>query len=130
MLRAIIGTVVGCVVAIAVITGVEMAGAALFPRGDADLRDPEGMKALVAGMPMAAKLMVLAAWWLGAAVGGWVANRVGRTTWPALVVGLVIAAAVVANVMMLPHPLWMQIAGVLGPLAIGGTLWRARRAAA
>ena len=124
MLRAIIGTVVGCVVAIAVITGVEMAGAALFPQADAD------PKAMVAGMPMAAKLMVLAAWWLGTAVGGWVANRVGRATWPALAVGLAVAAAVVANVIMLPHPLWMQIAGVLGPLAIGGTLWRARRAAA
>jgi hypothetical protein len=42
-------------------------------------------------------------------------------------VGVVIAAAVVANVVMLPHPVWMEIAGVLGPLAIGGALWRGRR---
>ena len=130
MVRAILATVLGGVAAVAVITGVELLGAALFPPpAGTEAGDLAGMRAAVAAMPLAAELLILAAWWLGAAVGGWVANRIGRVSWPALVVGVAVSASVVAEAIGLPHPPWMQLAGVLGPLAIGGALWRSRRPA-
>ena len=62
-------------------------------------------------------LLVLIGWVLGAFLGGWVAARIARhRRAAALVIGALVVLGVVANNMMIPHPLWMTIAGVLLPI--------------
>jgi hypothetical protein len=127
MLRAIGGTVLGCVAAFAIVWAVEMASSTAFPLPE-PAKDPAQLGALMDDIPLAAKLAVVGGWWLGTAFGGWIAVSVARARWPALVVGVLMTCAVIFNIVTIPHPLWMQVAGVLGPLAIAGLLWRPRRA--
>jgi hypothetical protein len=116
MLRIILGVVAGCVVAICVIFAIELVGHQIFPLpAGTDPLNAESLKAAAAAMPLAALLLVVAGWIVGVLAGGWVANAIARRSWPAYVVGALIAVGSVANGMMIPQPLWMTIAGVLGP---------------
>jgi hypothetical protein len=49
-------------------------------------------------------------------IGGYVAASIARKPRPALAVGIVIVLGVIANAVMIPHPLWMTAAGVLLPV--------------
>lgn len=115
--RTIAGVVVGVVVAWLAIMLAEFASAPLHPMpAGFDMHDPASVAAFVATLPVAALLLVLAGWVLGALIGGYVAARIARRLRPALTVGIVIVVGVIANAVMIPHPLWMTIAGVLLPV--------------
>ena len=119
MIRKILATIVGIFVAGVVVGVVQMINMALYPAPPGiDLHDPVQVAVMVSKLPAPAFLVVLAAWSLGCFVGGWVATRIaqGRTRIPAVIVGLFILAGVLYNIVVLPHPLWMSIAGVLLPL--------------
>jgi hypothetical protein len=116
MLRAILGAVAGCVLAMCVIFGMELIGQQLFPLpAGTDPTDMAALKAAAAQMPPAALMFVVLGWIVGTAVGGWAANAIGGRVWPAYVVGGLIALASIGNGMMIPQPLWVTVAGVLGP---------------
>jgi len=111
-----------------VIMLVEMLAHQLFPvPAGVDVTDPEDLKTLVGRMPLAAQALIVGGWVLGAAVGGFTGNLIAQRPWPALVVGALVALGAIANMAMIPHPLWMQLAGVLTPLAVGGLLFQAKR---
>jgi hypothetical protein len=74
------------------------------------------MATFVATLPVAALLLVLSGWVLGALIGGYVAARIARRSWTAWVVGGVVEIGVIANAVLIPHPAWMTIAGVLAPM--------------
>jgi len=115
--RTIAGVVVGVVVAWLTIMLAEFASAPLHPMpAGFDMHDPASVAAFVATLPVAALLLVLAGWVLGALVGSHVAARIARKPLPALAVGMVIVVGVIANAVMIPHPTWMTIAGVLLPV--------------
>jgi len=115
--RTIAGVVVGVVVAWLTIMLAEFASAPLHPMpAGLDMRDPASVAAFVATLPVAALLLVLAGWVLGALVGGYVAASITRRPRPALTVGIVIVLGVIANAVMIPHPIWMTIAGALLPV--------------
>ena len=87
------------------------------------------MRAYVAALPVGALAAVVAGWWLGTFAGVWAAVVVAAQR-PRLHAGIVIGVlllATVANLVMLPHPLWMTVLGPLGILAAG---WLAMRLAA
>jgi hypothetical protein len=88
----------------------------------------------MAALPRAALLLVLVGWALGTFAGAYVAGRLARRVPIAhgLVVGVLFLAAGVANMLMLPHPIWMWMAGVAAFLAggYGGGRLAARKAAA
>jgi hypothetical protein len=72
----------------------------------------------VAKLPAAAFVIVLAAWTIGSFAGGWVAAAISRH-WPracALCVAAFMLAGVAYNVIVLPHPLWMSVLGLLLPI--------------
>jgi hypothetical protein len=58
---------------------------------------------------------VLLGWAVGAFVGGWVAQRIGRgdAGRTGLVLGVLLTAAGIANNLMIPPPLWFWVAGML-----------------
>jgi len=115
--RTIAGVVLGVVVAWLTIMLAEFASAPLHPMpAGFDMHDPASVAAFVATLPVAALLLVLAGWVLGALVGSHVAARIARKPLPALAVGMVIVVGVIANAVMIPHPTWMTIAGVLLPV--------------
>ena len=131
--RTIAGVVVGVVVAWLTIMLAEFASAPLHPMpAGLDMRNPESVAAFVATLPASALLLVLSGWVLGGLVGGYVAASISRKPRAALTVGIVIVLGVIANAVMIPHPMWMTIAGVLLPVPAAwlGAKLATRRASA
>jgi hypothetical protein len=126
MLRIVGGVIAGIVACFVTISLVEYIGHQVYPLPAIDVRDREGLSAIIAALPFGALLFVAAAWFLGALVGGAVAARISGKRWTAWLIAVLVAIASIANVMMFPHPLWMQLAAVAGPL-LGG--WLAGHAA-
>jgi hypothetical protein len=110
------GIIAGVLVAFVVVALIELVGHQLVPvASDVALRNPESADAL-AGVPLAAKLIVVFAWFAGALAGGAAALRITRVGWPNWLVAAVVAIAAVATILMIPHPFWMQLAAVLAPI--------------
>lgn len=118
MIRSILGTLAGVIVAWLTITASQLLSARLHPPRPGDLRDVESLAAFVAAAPPAAMVCVVAGYALAAGAGGWVAARIGRShpRLAALLVGALVLAGVLANYALIPHPTWMVIAGVALPL--------------
>ncbi len=125
--RSILGTVVGLVLAILLIGLVETLGHRLIPPpAGMDPTDPASIAAAMSLIPTGSFLFVLAAWFLGTWVGASTATRIARSDarWPGLTVGGVILAATLYNLWLIPHPVWVAAAGLLG---IGGLTLLASR---
>lgn len=129
MIRTTLAVLLGLVVALATMLLLEYLGMSLFPLPPGiDLDNENDLARLVASATMGKKLWVLAGWVLAAFIGGWVAARVSRRhrTGAALAVGVLIVCGVGLNALLLPHPAWMTVVGVLLPLPIA---WCAARLA-
>lgn len=124
--RTILGILVGLVVAWLAISVCEFASLFLHrPPPGLDLRDPQALAAHIAAAPLPAMLVVVAGWVSAALLGGWVAARIARhRRVAALVIGALVVLGVVANNLMIPHPLWMTIAGIALPIPVA---WFAAR---
>lgn len=117
--RTILAVVAGVVVAWLIIVASQFAGAAAYPPPPGlDVTDPQQLAAFIQAAPPAAMGLVLGGWVFGALLGGWAAARISRRhpRTAALLVGVLVLAGVIANAMMIPHPSWMTIAGVLLPV--------------
>ena len=127
-MRILLGVLVGAVVAGLCVYLVELVGHSVFPLPPGvDPKDPADYRRVMDAMPAAAKAIVLAGWFLGALAGAWAANRIARRALAGWIVVLLVIAAGVATMIMIPHPAWMWAGGILLPLAAG---WLARRLAA
>ncbi len=128
MLRKILGGLAGVVAAFAVIMLVQFLGHQVIPPPSGmDPADPESIRAAMNDLPVGAFLFVLASYFGGAFVGTFVATWLGgaRGLTYAIVVGGLVFAATVANLLMIPHPLWFSITALAGiPVAafFGGRL--------
>lgn len=122
MARTVLGIVAGIIVAFATVFALNLIGHQFYPLPtDLDMDDYEAVGAYVQARPAGASAFVLVAWLAGAADGGFVAALVSRQAWTVwLIAGLVAAAGVVA-VLMVPHPVLLQIGTVAAPL-LGGLL--------
>lgn len=115
-MRKFLGTIAGIAVAILVILAVEAAGAKLFPMADEiETGDAAAIAAMVAAMPFGAKLLVVCGWLAGAFAGGYVAFRLARWEAAGWIVAMLVAAGGIANIVQIPHPLWMQLCAVALP---------------
>jgi len=128
IMRLAMGILAGTVVAFLFVFGVEWIGHSLYPPpAGLDIHDPADQARLIDSMPAAAKAMVLAAWFVGALAGAWTANRIAGQRIAGWVVALLVIAAGVVTMMMIPHPVWMWAGGIALPLLAG---WIADRMAA
>ena len=128
MLRSILAVLAGLVVAWITVSLFEFASMHTFPPPPGvDVRDPQQLAALVSQMPVGALALVLAGWVVGALDGGLVAMLIAKRRVPVIVVGVLVMLGAFLMVAMVPHPMWMSIAGVLLPLpaALFGA-WLAR----
>jgi hypothetical protein len=127
-LRSAAAVVIGFVAASIVMMIVEsINGKVLYPglaKAAEGVTDREAIRAIFAGAPIGALLVVIAGWILGGLAGGWVSARVaGRSgVTHGLVAGVLLTCAGVANNLMLPPPLWFWVASlaVLLPSAYFG----------
>src|SRR3954451_15657230 len=107
--RSILAVVVGVILATVAIFGVEMVCTLIDPLPPGfDPNDPAAMGDLLARMPATALLLVALAYFLGAAAGAGFAARVARrapAAHAAVVGGLLLALGVV-NLLTIPHPVW------------------------
>ena len=132
ILRSVGVVLLGTVVAMAIIIAVEGLGQKLYPApASRKLADPGTLKLFIAGLPTGAFSLVLGGWAVASVVGAWIASRIaaGRRLVHGMVVGFLLLLAGVANMLMLPHPLWFVAVGILVfPLgATLGTALAARR---
>jgi hypothetical protein len=108
MIRIILATVAGIIVALLIIVCFDMIGHALWPAPfDAGI---------AATLPIPLLLSVVVGWFLGVLGGGFVAGKIAHRRIAITIVGAVILAATLYNFWAIPHPLWMMISGVVAPV--------------
>jgi hypothetical protein len=130
MLRSILAVLAGLVIALITVWLFQFASMHAYPPPPIlDPRDPP----LLAGMPAGELALALAGWVVGALDGGLVAGLIARKPLPAGIVGTLAALCAMAVVTMVPHPMWLSLAGVLLPVPaalFGAWLVRGRKPAA
>ena len=121
MLRTLLAIVTGLITAMLVIFGVEAIGLLLFPPPAGMRLDTEAdLAKLVAMSSPAAKAWLVFGWALGSFVGAWVAARISRQhrRIAALAVALFIVAGTLMNAMVIAHPIWMNLLGIVLPIPL------------
>ena len=107
MIRKILAIVAGLVAAFLIILLVEGVDERLYPvPADLDTTDAAALGAYVFAMPLAAKLLVVAGWLLGALGGVWLCLRISDRRWTGWIIVLLLIAGGVANMIQFGHPLW------------------------
>jgi len=131
-IRQVLAPIIGVVIGSVVVAVIETAGQALFRMPAPSGRDAAAWKTYVSALPPAALVTVLVGWWLGTFAGAWSGVRLAgrRPALHAAIVTCVLLLATVANLVMLPHPLWMSVLGPLGILWAGWLALRLRAAPA
>jgi hypothetical protein len=110
--RAIGATVAGLLLAFILVVAVEMFGAIVHPVPPDFGGTTEEMCAHIERFPHWVLAVVVPAWAGTALVGTWIAGRLGNRLC-ALVVGLLLLAALVSNIAMLPYATWFKAASVI-----------------
>jgi hypothetical protein len=126
MLRSVLGVIIGIISGFVVIYAVEHVGQLIWPVAtELDLKDKAAAAAFLAAMPIGGLVTVVVAWILGAYTGSMVALLMSdRRRIAGIIPAALIFAATVLVLFMLPHPLWMAVAGLGGIIAAG---WLADR---
>ena len=124
ILRSVGSIILSLVVAMALIVAVEVVSGIFhpFPPG-VDTSDYEVVKAHVAKYPHWLLALAAVAWGGTTFVSAWLATRLGAGRHPAhgIAVGALLLLAAGFNMLMLPYPIWFEIANYLFiPLAIYG----------
>lgn len=127
MLRKVSAVLLGVLVAFATVMVVEWLGHQVYPvPPDVDFNNPQQTEQYVANLPLGAFVSILLGWLLGTVAGGLTACYVAREK-PvvfASIIGAIMLAATITNLVLIPHPTWFSIAGII---VIGlGTLLASR----
>ena len=109
----------GVIISMVLVWVVEKIGHVVYPPpADLNFADPDAMRDYIETLPLGALLFVAAAWFIGTLGGTCAACAIG-TAKPmifAMVVGGLMLVATVVNLVMIPHPTWFSILGVVGIL--------------
>ena len=128
LLRNVLAVVAGLAAAVAVVAVVEGLSARVFPLPEGlDYSDRTAMAEAIGNLPAGAFVFVVAAWGLGALAGAAVATGISRRVGPGYLIGVLLLAAAVSNLLMIPHPGWMWAGGIV--VILLGTMVGSRLAA-
>jgi hypothetical protein len=117
-IRTLAGILVGMFLAFVLVVGVELFSNIVHPFPEGFGGTQEEMCRHVERYPAWVLAVVVPAWAFTAFVGTWAARKIGNLFSFALV-GLLLLAALVLNISMLPYPLWFKVANLLAmPAAI------------
>jgi hypothetical protein len=116
-MRRIIGTIIGLVLAVALIDGAWELAERWFPAAIApDASDQEMLARFVMAMPLTGQAIIAAGWLLAGLIGAFAALRVGQWRPGGWIVAIVLAAAGLWNLTQLAQPFWLQGATLALPL--------------
>ena len=121
-LRSIFGVIIGLFVAILIISLVDYLSHVLFPLpAGVNPTDADQLRAAVGQIPVTAFLLMILGWGVGSFLGAWLAGRIaGRNPLiHGLVVTVILMITGIANMIMLPHPIWVWALGILAFLGCG-----------
>lgn len=136
MVRSIVVVLAGLIASIVVVAGTDAIVSGLYPLPPGtDMTNREALRQAAAALPVSAFLILLVGWSLASLAGSFVGARwAGRAPVAhGLLVALILLAATVANLVAVPHPVWMWPAALLLiPVAgwAGVRITRPRQAAA
>jgi len=119
--RSVLGVVGGVLAGGIVVALIEIPGTVLHPLPPGvDMADAEVLKAHFARAPLGALIGIAIAWSVGPLVGSWVAASIARWAFFAhgVIIGGIFVAFDVMNIRSFPHPTWLAVVGVLGPLVM------------
>ncbi len=121
MIRSVLAGVVGILVAFGIVFANEKLGHMAFPPPEGiDFTDAEVIRRYLASLPAWKLLQVMAGWVVGVFAGILVASWIGHAkpiSYTAVIGGLMVAATV-SNLIILPHPMWFNVTS-LGAIALG-----------
>jgi hypothetical protein len=116
-MRRIVGTIIGLVLAIALIDGAWELAERWFPAAVApDASDQEMLARFVMAMPLAGQAIIAAGWLFAGLIGAFAALRIGQWRPGGWIVAIVVVATGVWNLTQLAQPLWLQGATMILPL--------------
>jgi hypothetical protein len=130
MVRSIGALIAGLLVMLIVISSIQWIGHSIYPPPDGlDPKDPTAMAAAIAELPFGALAMVLLSYAAGSFLGGGTgaAVSVRHKRGVAILLGVVMTALVALNFVIIPHPLWMIVVGLLIPVPFALLGWRVFR---
>ncbi|NNC78260.1 MAG: hypothetical protein HKN77_09880 [Woeseiaceae bacterium] len=117
MLRDVIGAIVGVAVAVLTVMLFEWISHTIFPvPAGLEVNNTAAMSEYISTVPIAAMLLVVAGYIVATFDGTFIAAWIGNAK-PfifALVVGVLMLVATVSTLIMIPHPIWFNIASVVG----------------
>jgi hypothetical protein len=114
-LRSVVALILGMVLGFFLIAAIEIGGQVIYPfPADTDLADVKAVKAAFANAPPVVLLPVLLGWavgtFAGAALAALMAGRAPEVH--GVIIGVLFLLAGIANMLMLPHPLWFWVVGL------------------
>ncbi len=112
VLRFIAAVFAGLLVLFMLVIAVELFSAAVYPLPEDFGGTPEEMCQHVARYPQWVLAVVVPLWTVAAFASTWTARRIGDF-YSSATVGLLLFAALVCNVSMLPYPTWFKIVNLL-----------------
>jgi hypothetical protein len=110
--RILAAIIAGMLVALILLVAVELFSAVVHPVPPDFGGTMEEMCEHVARYPHWVLALVVPAWGVAAFVSTWTAERIGGRG-SALLIGLLLLAAAVFNLSMLPYPIWFKIVNLL-----------------
>jgi hypothetical protein len=117
MFRNIAAVIAGIVTAFVTIMLIDKIGHMVYPPPEGlDFTNPDAIRPYLATLPVGAFLFILASSVVAAFVGTLVACYIGtaNATLFGAVVGGIVLAATIANFILIPHPLWLSLATLIG----------------
>lgn len=122
MLKLVLSIVGGVAVAFAIVLATDALFHSVLSSGAApsDMNDREAIRLYVANQPVGALATILAGWTLAAFTGAWIASRfAGHVQWPGWVVAGLFFLSTAFNFFLVPHPVWMVVAGTVSIISAG-----------
>ena len=128
MIRDAGAALAGIVIAFLLVYAVQFVGHSIYPPpAGLDQTDMEAMQDYISTLPVPALLFPMLAYFIGTFCGTLFACTIGtaRPVIFAFIVGVLVMAGTVANLIWIPHPLWFSIGAVAGIIA---SAWLAMKA--
>jgi hypothetical protein len=121
IVRSIAAIVIGLIVQSGATFFIQSISTMMYPLPEGvDPNDFEALRRIVPTLPAGALAMVLLSWESGALLGGATAALIasrGRVVHAGIIGGFVLLASAIM-IVLLPHPTWMVVAGLLLPVPI------------
>lgn len=124
MLRNALALATGLAISFGIIMAVQMLGHSIWPPPtNFDWNDMDAVQKYLSQLPFLALLFPIASYFLGAIGGPLIACRIGTARPVVLVgiIGLILLALTIANLIQIPHPVWFSVLAVAAVI-VGGWL--------